>query len=86
MLLMPTTHRLAGRESVTLDDFADEPLIRYPDPAYDAFWRLDPDRTDARHPTARWSRRTRTNSNPSPAARPSPWHRPPTGTARPGTI
>lgn len=47
VLLMPTTHRLAGRESVTLDDFADEPLIRYPDPAYDAFWRLDP-RPDGR--------------------------------------
>ncbi|WP_037840791.1 LysR family transcriptional regulator [Streptomyces sp. NRRL F-5126] len=47
VLLVPRTHRLAGRESVTLDDFADEPLIRYPDPAYDAFWCLDP-RPDGR--------------------------------------
>lgn len=42
VLLVPTTHRLAGKESVTLDDFADEPLIRYPEAAYDAFWRIDP--------------------------------------------
>ncbi|MGW0083016.1 LysR substrate-binding domain-containing protein [Streptomyces sp. NPDC003393] len=47
VLLVPATHRLAGKESVTLDDFADEPLIRYPDPVYDAFWRLDP-RPDGR--------------------------------------
>ncbi|MFD4653921.1 LysR substrate-binding domain-containing protein [Streptomyces sp. NPDC058441] len=47
VLLVPTTHRLAGKESVTLDDFADEPLIRYPDPVYDAFWRIDP-RPDGR--------------------------------------
>ena len=42
VLLVPRTHRLAGKESVTLDDFADEPLIRYPEAAYDAFWRIDP--------------------------------------------
>jgi DNA-binding transcriptional LysR family regulator len=47
VLLVPTTHRLAGRESVTLDDFADEPLVRYADAAYDAFWRIDP-RPDGR--------------------------------------
>ncbi len=47
VLLVPTAHRLAGKESVTLDDFADEPLIRYPDPAYDAFWCIDP-RPDGR--------------------------------------
>ncbi|WP_103889446.1 LysR family transcriptional regulator [Actinacidiphila yanglinensis] len=47
VLLVPVTHRLAGKESVTLDDFADEPLIRYPDAAYDAFWRVDP-RPDGR--------------------------------------
>lgn len=47
MLLVPTTHRLAGKESVTLDDFADEPLVRYADAAYDAFWRIDP-RPDGR--------------------------------------
>jgi DNA-binding transcriptional LysR family regulator len=47
VLLVPTAHRLAGRESVTLDDFADEPLVRYADAAYDAFWRIDP-RPDGR--------------------------------------
>lgn len=42
MLVVPTFHRLAGRTSVTIDDFADEALVRYTDAAYDAFWRLDP--------------------------------------------
>ncbi|MFI0897013.1 LysR family transcriptional regulator [Streptomyces sp. NPDC020983] len=42
VLLVPTFHRLAGRTSVTVDDFADEALVRYTDAAYDAFWRLDP--------------------------------------------
>lgn len=35
-------HRLAGKESVTLDDIADEPLPRAPDPTWNAFWRIDP--------------------------------------------
>jgi DNA-binding transcriptional LysR family regulator len=50
VLLVPTTHRLVGlvgKESITLDDFADEPLVRYADAAYDAFWRIDP-RPDGR--------------------------------------
>jgi DNA-binding transcriptional LysR family regulator len=47
VLLVPRTHRLAGKESITLDDFADEPLVRYADAAYDAFWRIDP-RPDGR--------------------------------------
>jgi DNA-binding transcriptional LysR family regulator len=47
VLLVPKAHRLAGQESVTLDDFADEPLVRYADAAYDAFWRIDP-RPDGR--------------------------------------
>jgi DNA-binding transcriptional LysR family regulator len=42
VLLVPREHRFAGKESVTLADFAHEPLVRYPDPAYDAFWRIDP--------------------------------------------
>ena len=29
------------------DDFAREPLVRHPDPAIDAFWRIDP-RPDGR--------------------------------------
>jgi DNA-binding transcriptional LysR family regulator len=47
VLLMPRTHRLADRQSLTLGDFADEPLVRYADAAYDAFWRIDP-RPDGR--------------------------------------
>ena len=47
VLLVPRDHRLAGKESVTLDDIADEPLPRAADPAWDAFWRVDP-RPDGR--------------------------------------
>jgi DNA-binding transcriptional LysR family regulator len=46
-LLVPLDHRLAGKEYVTLDDIADEPLPRVPDPAWNAFWRVDP-RPDGR--------------------------------------
>ena len=42
VLVVPLGHRLAGRESVTLDDIAGEPLPRTPDPAWNAFWRVDP--------------------------------------------
>jgi DNA-binding transcriptional LysR family regulator len=42
LLLVPLDHRLAGKESVTLDDIADEPLPRLPDQAWNAFWRIDP--------------------------------------------
>ncbi|MFC5835057.1 LysR family transcriptional regulator [Nonomuraea insulae] len=41
-LLIPLDHRLAGKESVTLDDIADEPLPRALDPLWNAFWRADP--------------------------------------------
>jgi DNA-binding transcriptional LysR family regulator len=47
VLVVPTDHRLAGKESVTLDDIADEPLPRTLDPAWNAFWRIDP-RPDGR--------------------------------------
>lgn len=47
VLLVPLDHRLAGKESVTLDDIADEPLPRVADPAWNAFWRIDP-RPDGR--------------------------------------
>jgi DNA-binding transcriptional LysR family regulator len=47
VLLIPLDHRLAGKESVTLDDIADEPLPRVLDPTWDAFWRIDP-RPDGR--------------------------------------
>ncbi|MFC7277077.1 LysR family transcriptional regulator [Paractinoplanes rhizophilus] len=40
VLLIPASHRLAGKESVTLDDIADEPLPRMAtDPAWNEFWR-----------------------------------------------
>jgi DNA-binding transcriptional LysR family regulator len=49
VLVVPLGHRLAGKESVTLDDIADEPLarVRNLDPASDALWRIDP-RPDGR--------------------------------------
>lgn len=49
-LVVPLDHRLAGRESVTLDDIADEPLPRAHDPAWDAFWRIDPRPDGSRAP------------------------------------
>lgn len=42
ILAVPRDHRLAGKESVTLDDIADEPLPRSLDPEWNAFWRVDP--------------------------------------------
>ncbi|MFJ9909642.1 LysR family transcriptional regulator [Streptomyces sp. NPDC101152] len=42
MLLVPVGHRLAGKESVTLDDIEGEPIPRFPDPEWDAYWRIDP--------------------------------------------
>lgn len=49
VLVIPNDHRLAGKESVTLDDIADEPLVqvRDTDPAWDAQWRVSP-RPDGR--------------------------------------
>lgn len=49
VLVVPVDHRLAGKESVTLDDIADEPLprVRNSDPAWSAYWRIDP-RPDGR--------------------------------------
>ncbi|NRN70759.1 HTH-type transcriptional regulator alsR [Kibdelosporangium sp. 4NS15] len=42
VLAVSVDHRLAGKESVTLDDIADEPMPQVPDPAWNAFWRIDP--------------------------------------------
>jgi DNA-binding transcriptional LysR family regulator len=42
LLLVPAAHRLAGKESVTLDDIAGEPIPKMPDPAWNAYWRVDP--------------------------------------------
>ncbi|NUL05716.1 LysR family transcriptional regulator [Streptomyces lunaelactis] len=49
VLVVSLDHRLAGKESVTLDDIADEPLpqVRGADPLVSAFWRIDP-RPDGR--------------------------------------
>jgi len=47
VLLVPGDHRLAGKESITLDDIADEPMPVVADPAWNAFWRIDP-RPDGR--------------------------------------
>lgn len=49
ILVISNDHRLAGKESVTLDDIADEPLVqvRDTDPAWDAQWRVSP-RPDGR--------------------------------------
>jgi DNA-binding transcriptional LysR family regulator len=49
VVVVSVGHRLAGKESVTLDDIADEPIprMRGSDPLLDAFWRIDP-RPDGR--------------------------------------
>jgi DNA-binding transcriptional LysR family regulator len=49
VVIVPLDHRLAGRQSVTIDDIADEPIPekRDCDPAWNAFWRIDP-RPDGR--------------------------------------
>ncbi|MBT0772207.1 LysR family transcriptional regulator [Kineosporia sp. J2-2] len=48
-VLLPAGHRLASRESVSLDDIADEPIPRLADPESNAYWRIDP-RPDGRRP------------------------------------
>ncbi|MGC9535886.1 LysR family transcriptional regulator [Streptomyces sp. UG1] len=48
VLMVPLDHRLAGKESVTLDDIADEAMPRVRDqPVWNAYWRIDP-RPDGR--------------------------------------
>lgn len=49
VLVVPLDHRLVGKESVALDDIADEPVarVRQSDPLWSAFWRIDP-RPDGR--------------------------------------
>lgn len=49
VVVVPLGHRLAGKEQVTLDDIADEPVprLREAGPEWSAFWRIDP-RPDGR--------------------------------------
>lgn len=49
VLVVPLDHPLVGRESVTLDDVANEPIphVRQADPLLNAYWRMDP-RPDGR--------------------------------------
>jgi DNA-binding transcriptional LysR family regulator len=44
VLVLPASHRLAGKESVTPDDFADEPMAACTGApsAWTGFWRLEP--------------------------------------------
>ncbi|SEN05342.1 LysR family transcriptional regulator [Actinacidiphila rubida] len=50
---VPAEHPLAGRPSVPITAFADEPVLRYADagPAWNAFWTVDP-RPDGTRPAA----------------------------------
>lgn len=52
VVVVPLDHRLAGKESVTLDDIADEPLprVRDSDPVWSAFWRIEPRPDGSRAP------------------------------------
>ncbi|MGW3644922.1 LysR family transcriptional regulator [Streptomyces sp. NPDC000878] len=51
VLVVPLDHRLVGKESVTLDDIADEPLPRVrEDAAWNSFWRIDPRPDGSRAP------------------------------------
>jgi DNA-binding transcriptional LysR family regulator len=49
VVIVPLNHRLAGKDYVTIDDIADEPMprLRESDPAWSAYWRIDP-RPDGR--------------------------------------
>ncbi|GAA3614447.1 LysR substrate-binding domain-containing protein [Kineosporia mesophila] len=50
LLIVAKTHPLAHRKRVGLEDFADLPLVRYPDPVWDAFWRINPRPDGSRAP------------------------------------
>ena len=67
VFVVPLTHRLAGKESITLDDIADEPMprIRDSDPAWSAFWRVDPRPDGRRAPGGPRSSSRRNASTPT---------------------
>ena len=83
LLLVPLDHRLAGKESVTLDDIADEPIPRMPDQDWNAFWRIDPRPDGSPAPTAPWCRPSRTRTSSSLLVRQSPSSRAATSPPRP---
>lgn len=66
VLVIPVTHRLAGKESVTLDDFADEPWSVTPTPSSMRSGASTPALTAGPPRTARPPQPSRTNSNSSP--------------------
>lgn len=47
VVVLPTSHRLAGKELITLDDISEEPMPRFAEERWNAFWRADP-RPDGR--------------------------------------
>ncbi|XVQ07203.1 LysR family transcriptional regulator [Spirillospora sp. CA-255316] len=50
VVLVALDHRLAGKEAITLDDIAGEPIPRWSDPEWNAFWRIDPRPDGSRAP------------------------------------
>ncbi|GLZ06096.1 LysR family transcriptional regulator [Actinomadura sp. NBRC 104412] len=42
VVLVALDHHLAEKEAISLDDIADEPIPRWSDPEWNAFWRIDP--------------------------------------------
>ena len=50
VVIVPRQHRLSGAASVALADIADEPLTRFPDDHWNAFWRVDPRPDGSRAP------------------------------------
>lgn len=51
-LLVAADHPLAGRDSVALKDFATEPMPRFHNLEWDAFWRINPRPDGSSAPTA----------------------------------
>jgi DNA-binding transcriptional LysR family regulator len=52
VLVVASDHRLAGKQSVSLDDIAGEPMpqVRGSDPVWSAYWRVDPRPDGSRAP------------------------------------
>jgi DNA-binding transcriptional LysR family regulator len=62
-LLIPRDHRLAGKESVTLDDIADEPMPGCPTRPGTPTGGSTPGPAGRRRPAAPWSTTSRTSSS-----------------------